>query len=342
MASTAEEERMTSDSQESSEEPAPYGEDDEAPEVGTPEFDVWLERMMDSATEDKELYRPRLKDRLKEVDFVGSEDAGELVGALLEEEWEAREAALTARQEAELNRIREVMDQEIKHLRGGAAASEARDEALRQNPRAPSGDGVSEHKARGGVLLIGALLVLLSGIYPPFEGEIRVEGDNLKTFMGYYPIFAPPSASEVAGRFGVRGREGRWTVEERSHAYVAMSRVGLQIAVIVLCTVALALAVPKSRVWRASKRERSGQGFDIMAFVRGIHGVGITVGLIAGGAWGAYRQVVHVGKTVTWLIDPIFISTTFYPSVVLEAVGASVVGWAVVFFCVRHARSIGK
>lgn len=51
--------------------------------------------------------RPGLRERLKEVDFVTSDNAGEKVGELFEEEWEARQAEMRAEHDRQLKQLRQ-------------------------------------------------------------------------------------------------------------------------------------------------------------------------------------------------------------------------------------------
>lgn len=43
------------------------------------------------------------------------------------------------------------------------------------------------------VIAVATVLVALSGLFPPFEGEYRRQGDNLRKYIGYHSIFSPPS-----------------------------------------------------------------------------------------------------------------------------------------------------
>ena len=49
------------------------------------------------------------------------------------------------------------------------------------------------------ILLMGILLVIVSGLFPPYKVEIRSEGDNYKIYIGHYFLFVPPTLIDIFG-----------------------------------------------------------------------------------------------------------------------------------------------
>ena len=47
------------------------------------------------------------------------------------------------------------------------------------------------------VIVITILLVTLSGLFPPFQGEYRYKDIYRSKYMGYHSIFIPPSSRDV-------------------------------------------------------------------------------------------------------------------------------------------------
>jgi len=49
---------------------------------------------------------------------------------------------------------------------------------------------------------IGVALVVLAGLFPPFEGERNREGDNYRIHAGHHFLFVPPSQNDVSVAMG--------------------------------------------------------------------------------------------------------------------------------------------
>ena len=93
------------------------------------------------------------------------------------------------------------------------------------------------------IITVGMGLILLSGLFPAFEGEWRKEGDNLKTYLGYYFIFSPPDSYKVAGAFTGRPKDFYKNLNIRLtksfNSNIIASRFFIQIVTILLLTVGL-------------------------------------------------------------------------------------------------------
>lgn len=50
------------------------------------------------------------------------------------------------------------------------------------------------NKKQRNIILIGIILVLICGLFPPYEGELR---DNVKQEIGYHFLFTSPSSEKV-------------------------------------------------------------------------------------------------------------------------------------------------
>lgn len=84
------------------------------------------------------------------------------------------------------------------------------------------------------------VLVALSGFFLPYEGEFRVKGDNLKAYLGYHFIFAPPKPEVVAHAILGRDTSSASTVYlSRFRAHIIVSRVVVQMATIALITLGI-------------------------------------------------------------------------------------------------------
>ena len=47
------------------------------------------------------------------------------------------------------------------------------------------------------IILAGVILVVLSGLFPAYEGEVSRPGDNKRGHIGHYSLFFPPTPTEV-------------------------------------------------------------------------------------------------------------------------------------------------
>lgn len=95
-------------------------------------------------------------------------------------------------------------------------------------------------------IAIGVALVVLSGLFPPYEGELAVEGDNLRRHLGRHFLFAPPTPEYV--NRAIRGDtastpEGVYLARFRSR--VVLSEIAVQLSVIVIATAGAALLLTK-------------------------------------------------------------------------------------------------
>lgn len=86
------------------------------------------------------------------------------------------------------------------------------------------------------ILIFGLLLILLSGLFPVYEGEWRREGDNLKKYLGYYFILNPPNSINVAKAFSKYYEKLDQT---RFNANIITSRFFMQIVIILILTIGL-------------------------------------------------------------------------------------------------------
>jgi len=98
------------------------------------------------------------------------------------------------------------------------------------------------------VVAIGVVLVVLSGLFPPYEGEFAGEGDNPKRHLGRHFLFAPPTPEYVSK--AIRGANAS-TPTGRKLAYyrasVVLSEVVVQLSVIVLATAGVTLLLAKRK-----------------------------------------------------------------------------------------------
>jgi len=87
------------------------------------------------------------------------------------------------------------------------------------------------------VLLIGIILVLICGLFPPYEGELR---DNVKQEIGYHFLFTSPSSEKIHNEIFSEYPE-KSLQYEKSHApiykvNINTSRYWVQIVTIVFVT----------------------------------------------------------------------------------------------------------
>jgi len=53
------------------------------------------------------------------------------------------------------------------------------------------------NKKQRNIILIGIILVLICGLFPPYEGERIIDGNILKEEIGYNFLFTSPSSEKV-------------------------------------------------------------------------------------------------------------------------------------------------
>ena len=89
------------------------------------------------------------------------------------------------------------------------------------------------------VISIGIFLVVLSGLFPPYEGELRSEGDTLKKYMGYHFLFLPPNERAVYIAVFNRTPKSRSCgyFQSKLNSYIVASRVWVQFVTIVVATI---------------------------------------------------------------------------------------------------------
>lgn len=92
------------------------------------------------------------------------------------------------------------------------------------------------------VIAIAVLLVILSGLFPPYEGEYRLEGDNNKKFMGYRFLFDPPSQTEVCQSIlGKTFSSSSGYYLRKFSSTIITSRVWVQIITVVVASTGIVL-----------------------------------------------------------------------------------------------------
>jgi hypothetical protein len=89
------------------------------------------------------------------------------------------------------------------------------------------------------IISIGILLVILSGLFPPYEGEFRREGDNLKKYMGHHFLFLPPNERAVyIAVFDRTPKRMSWIGHHgKLNSHIVASRVWVQVVTIVVATI---------------------------------------------------------------------------------------------------------
>ena len=73
--------------------------------------------------------RPRLKDRLKGFELVTDDDAGEKIGAMVDEEWESREAEMKAGHEREMAQLRAEIKAGLEAVKAEATSASSKEVA---------------------------------------------------------------------------------------------------------------------------------------------------------------------------------------------------------------------
>jgi hypothetical protein len=96
---------------------------------------------------------------------------------------------------------------------------------------------------------IGVALVVLSGLFPPYEGELAVvKGDNLRRHLGRHFLFAPPTPEYVnKAILGETASTPTGIYLARFRATVVLSEFVVQLSVIVITTAGMTLLLTNRR-----------------------------------------------------------------------------------------------
>lgn len=89
-------------------------------------------------------------------------------------------------------------------------------------------------------IAIGVILIILSGLFPPYEGELTIQGDSPRRHLGRHFIFAPPTP-EYVNR--VMEPSNYNLLLYRSE--IVLSEIGVQLSVIILATVGMVFLLTK-------------------------------------------------------------------------------------------------
>jgi hypothetical protein len=95
---------------------------------------------------------------------------------------------------------------------------------------------------------IGVALVVLSGLFPPYAGEMVIQGDNLRRHMGHHFLFDPPTPEDV--NKSIRGKDASTPTGiylARFRVTVLLSEVVVQLLVIVIATAGVTLLLAKRK-----------------------------------------------------------------------------------------------
>lgn len=90
------------------------------------------------------------------------------------------------------------------------------------------------------ILSVGILLVVTSGLFLPYEGEISRGGDNPEIYMGHYFLFTPPTKTAVFEAYLGRKLESTPSSPQdlrQFSSHIIAPLVWIKISVIVLTTV---------------------------------------------------------------------------------------------------------
>jgi hypothetical protein len=89
------------------------------------------------------------------------------------------------------------------------------------------------------IISIGVLLVVGSGLFPPYEGELSsTNGGVVSKYMGYHFLFKPPTESDIS--IAITGRPSQNSSFLRScNFHIIATRIWIQIAVVSIATVGL-------------------------------------------------------------------------------------------------------
>ena len=91
------------------------------------------------------------------------------------------------------------------------------------------------------VVIIGVILILLSGIFLPYKGTFRSNPTLAPRdiYMGYHPYFSPPQARAIAIALGFESLDAEIN-NGYFFAHVQLDRVVIQMITIALSTIGLA------------------------------------------------------------------------------------------------------
>lgn len=88
------------------------------------------------------------------------------------------------------------------------------------------------------ILSVGILLVVTSGLFLPYEGEVSREGDNPKIYMGHYFLFTPPAKPQVFEAYTGKKLDSPFSPQglRQFSSHIIAPLVWIKISVIVLTT----------------------------------------------------------------------------------------------------------
>jgi len=95
------------------------------------------------------------------------------------------------------------------------------------------------------VVGLAVILVMISGLFPAYEGEMATNGDGFKCRLGHHFIFTPPSSYEVSREMGSLGMDMSPLARFRSR--IMLTELSVQLAVIILASVGLTIILWKRR-----------------------------------------------------------------------------------------------
>ncbi|MBN1845007.1 MAG: hypothetical protein JW810_04950 [Sedimentisphaerales bacterium] len=97
-------------------------------------------------------------------------------------------------------------------------------------------------------LAIGVALVVLSGLFPPYEGEWSTGKDTLGCRLGHYPFFSPPNARDVSKLIRQDSTYRFTNFDPRTYrAHILFAEVAIQLSVIALATTGVTLLLAKRK-----------------------------------------------------------------------------------------------
>ncbi len=110
------------------------------------------------------------------------------------------------------------------------------------------------------IISIGIFLVILSGLFTPYEGEWQWGwgGDTiitLKKYMGYHFLFLPPDERAVYYAFREEWEYLNWSKESRLSSHIIASRVWVQVVTIVVATIGLLFLFSEKRKDKSSNKQ---------------------------------------------------------------------------------------
>ncbi len=91
------------------------------------------------------------------------------------------------------------------------------------------------------VITIGIFLVILSGLFPSYDGEYLGKDINMKKYMGYYFLFLPPTEKDVYEAFIREPLPGavNYMTQSAFSSYIITSRFWVQVVTVVIATLGL-------------------------------------------------------------------------------------------------------